>query len=216
MSSPWERIPLDDYENHMKLSTVQQLQKLNEIMKSQIDKYNIETVAILGVAGGNGLEHIDCSKIKVVYGIDINQDYLDVCKEKYKNLDDYLVLKKLDLADIANDLPVADIIIANLFIEYIGIDMFIKQLSKKVPPFVSCVIQKNLDINFVSDSPYTEVFEEISLLHRNIDKNSLVNAMSTIGYSLIIFEEHLLPNMKEFIRLDFTNNKIVVRHSNVV
>jgi len=205
MSNPWEKISLEDYENHMKLSTVQQLQKLNEIMKSQIYQYEIETVAILGVAGGNGLEHIDSTKIKVVYGIDINQNYLDVCKEKYKNLKDCLVLKKLDLSNISNDLPVSDIIIANLFIEYIGIDMFIKQLSKIFPPYVSCVIQENLDINFVSDSPYVKAFDEISVLHRDIEKGSLVKAISTIGYSLIFSEEHLLPNMKKFIRLDFSN-----------
>jgi len=206
MSNPWEKVSLEDYENHMKLSTVQQLQKLNEIMKSQIHKYKIETIALLGIAGGNGLEHIDSSNIKIVYGIDINQNYLDVCKEKYKNLNNCLVLKKLDLSNIANDLPVADIIIANLFIEYIGIDMFVKQLSKNFPPYVSCVIQKNPDINFVSDSPYVEALNEISSLHRDIKKGSLIKAMSTIGYTLIFSDEHLLPNMKKFIRLDFINN----------
>lgn len=204
MSNPWEKVSLEDYENHMKLSTVQQLQKLNEIMKSQIYKYNIKKVAILGVAGGNGLEHIDSSKIKIVYGIDINENYLDTCKEKYKYLKDCLILKKLDLSNLANDLPMTDIIIANLFIEYIGIDIFIQQLSKNFPPYVSCVIQKNSDISFVSDSPYLKAFDEISLLHRDIERDSLIKAMSIIGYSLIFSEEHLLPNMKKFIRLDFT------------
>jgi len=32
---------------------------------------NIKSITILGVAGGNGLEHIDNSKIKIVYGINI-------------------------------------------------------------------------------------------------------------------------------------------------
>lgn len=205
MSNPWEKVPLQDYENHMKSPSVQQLQKLNEIIKSQIYKYKISTIAILGIAGGNGLEFIDNSQIKTVYGIDINQNYLDVCKEKYKNLKDCLVLKKLDLSNLSNDLPKVDIVIANLFIEYIGIDIFIKQLSKNLPQYVSCVIQKNSDDNFVSDSPYLKAFDEISLLHKDIEKTSLVKAMSTIGYSLILSEEYLLPNMKKFIRLDFVN-----------
>lgn len=204
MSNPWEKVPLKDYENHMKLSSVQQLQKLNEIMKSQIYKYKISTIAILGIAGGNGLDLIDNARIKTVYGIDINKNYLDICKEKYKNLKDCLVLKKLDLSNLSNDLPKVDIIIANLFIEYIGIDTFIKQLSKNSPQYVSCVIQKNSDNNFVSDSPYLKAFDEISLLHRDIEKFSLVKAMSIIGYRLIFSEEYLLPNMKKFIRLDFT------------
>lgn len=207
MSNPWERIPLQDYENHMKLPSVQQLQKLNKIMKSQIYKYKISTIAILGIAGGNGLEFIDNSRIKTVYGIDINKSYLDICNEKYKNLKDCLVLKKLDLSNLSNDLPKVDIVIANLFIEYIGIDIFIKQLSKNFPQYVSCVIQKNPDINFVSDSPYIKAFDEISLLHKDIEKASLVKAMNTIGYSLIFSEEYLLPNMKKFIRLDFTDKQ---------
>ena len=203
MINPWEEVSLEDYENHMKLSTVQQLQNLNEIMKSQIYKYNISTVAILGVAGGNGLEHIDTSKIKKVYGIDINQNYLNVCKEKYKRLKDYLVLEKLDLSDISNELPATDIVIANLFIEYIGIDIFAKQLLKNPPKYVSCVIQKNTNNDFVSDSPYIKAFDGISVLHKDIEKDSLVKAMSTIDYGLIFSEEHLLPNLKKFIRLDF-------------
>lgn len=205
MINPWEKVSLEDYENHMKLSTVQQLQKLNEIMRSQIYKYNTSTVAILGIAGGNGLEYIDKSRIKNVYGIDINKDYLDRCKEKYENLKGCLILKKLDLSQISNDLPEVELIIANLFIEYIGIDMFIKQVSKKSPTYVSCVIQKNSNTNFVSESPYSKVFDEVSVIHRDIEKESLIKAMCKIGYNLIFSEEYLLPNMKKFIRLDFIN-----------
>lgn len=205
MNNPWEKVSLEDYENHMKLASVQQLQKLNEIMESQIYKYNISTIAILGIAGGNGLEHIDKSRIKIVYGIDINQNYLEACEEKYKNLEGCLVLKKLDLSNISSDLPKVDIVIADLFIEYIGIDMFTKQISKNLPRYVSCVIQKNPNNNFVSDSPYIKAFDEISSLHKDIEKDCLIKAMSVIGYNLILSEEQLLPNMKKFIRLDFSN-----------
>ena len=70
MKNPWEEIPLSDYENHMKLNSVMQLQAMNEMMKGQLDAYSISSVAILGIAGGNGLEHIQKSKFKRVYGID--------------------------------------------------------------------------------------------------------------------------------------------------
>ena len=33
MKNPWEEIPLADYENHMKLDSVMQLQAMNEMMK---------------------------------------------------------------------------------------------------------------------------------------------------------------------------------------
>ena len=33
MSNPWESISLTDYENHMRLNSVKQLQTMNEMMK---------------------------------------------------------------------------------------------------------------------------------------------------------------------------------------
>ena len=68
--NPWKKIGLSDYENHMSLESVQQLQALNRIMKEQFSNYELlrkktdiheelhGNVMILGVAGGNGLEHI--------------------------------------------------------------------------------------------------------------------------------------------------------------
>ena len=35
MENPWSQIPLSDYEHHMELSPIQQLQTLNAIMKRQ-------------------------------------------------------------------------------------------------------------------------------------------------------------------------------------
>lgn len=40
MKNPWEEIPLDAYENHMKLDSVMQLQAMNEMMKGQFDRRN--------------------------------------------------------------------------------------------------------------------------------------------------------------------------------
>ena len=69
MKNPWEEISLDDYENHMSLDSVYQLQTMNAIMKAQFEDYQAETAMILGIAGGNGLEHIRTEKYKAVYGI---------------------------------------------------------------------------------------------------------------------------------------------------
>lgn len=39
MSNPWEEISLNDYENHMSLDSVKQLQIMNSIMKEQFEDY---------------------------------------------------------------------------------------------------------------------------------------------------------------------------------
>ena len=53
--NPWNEIKLDDYENHMSLDSVNQLQTMNAMMKEQFEAYPVETSMVLGVAGGNGL-----------------------------------------------------------------------------------------------------------------------------------------------------------------
>ena len=40
MSNPWEEIALSDYENHMSLDSVKQLQAMNSIMKKQFGSYS--------------------------------------------------------------------------------------------------------------------------------------------------------------------------------
>ena len=51
MSNPWEEIALSDYENHMSLESVKQLQAMNSIMKKQFGDYPVRTATVLGMIG---------------------------------------------------------------------------------------------------------------------------------------------------------------------
>ena len=59
MSSPWLFLPLEDYEGHIASPGVQPLSVLAELFKRALDYCLPESVAVLGVAGGNGLEQVD-------------------------------------------------------------------------------------------------------------------------------------------------------------
>ena len=76
MKNPWEEISLEDYENHMRLDSVRQLQALDALMKEQFEAYPVRTAMVLGVAGGNGLRHVRPEKYDTVYCVDINGEYL--------------------------------------------------------------------------------------------------------------------------------------------
>ena len=114
MKNPWEEIELDDYENHMKLDSVKQLQTLNSMMKAQFDEYPVTTAMVLGVAGGNGLEHVDCGKYDTVYGVDINENYLEAVAARFAGMTDSGVIKllKVDLVSEPEKLPQAELLIA--------------------------------------------------------------------------------------------------------
>ncbi|MBQ5519250.1 MAG: class I SAM-dependent methyltransferase, partial [Clostridiales bacterium] len=140
MSNPWEEISLSDYENHMSLDSVKQLQAMNSIMKKQFSDYPVKTAMVLGIAGGNGLEHVRSVRLEKVYGVDINEGYLKTVEERYKDLAGILECLCIDLIKEPEKLPSADLVIANLLIEYIGYEAFQNAVKKIGPGYVSCVI----------------------------------------------------------------------------
>lgn len=203
MKNPWEEIPLNDYENHMKLASVMQLQAMNEMMKAQFEAYPVSSVMIFGIAGGNGLEHISKHKFKKVYGIDVNSSYLKEVRIRYPNLEETLECLCLNLIHEADQLPKADLVIANLLIEYIGYECFQKAIQYAAPKYVSCVIQINMEGNWVSDSPYLDVFQGLERVHHQMEERALEKAMDEIDYHTIRRLERELPNGKKLVQMDF-------------
>lgn len=203
MKNPWEEIPLADYENHMKLDSVMQLQAMNEMMKGQFDTYPVSRVMIFGIAGGNGLEHVQKEKFEKVYGVDINSAYLREVVKRYPELDGLLECLRVNLIDETEKLPKADMIIANLLIEYIGYECFQKAVKQVNPKYVSCIIQINMEDNWVSDSPYLHVFDGLEQIHHQMEERALENAMAEIGYHAVRTLEHMLPNGKKLVQTDF-------------
>lgn len=203
MKNPWEKISLTDYENHMKLDSVMQLQAMNGMMKNQFNAYPVSSVAVFGVAGGNGLEYIQKDKFKKVYGIDINSDYLKEVNKRYSELDEVLECLCIDLINETDKLPEADMVIANLLIEYIGYECFQKAIKQVNPKYVSCIIQINIEDNWVSHSPYLHIFDGLEQIHHQMEEQTLEQEMLEIGYHVINTLEHPLPNGKKFIQLDF-------------
>lgn len=203
MTNPWEEIALSDYENHMKLDSVMQLQTMNQMMKGQFDAYPVNSVMILGIAGGNGLEHIDKNKFQKIYGVDINAEYLAAVEERYADLSNLLVCIQLNLMEEADRLPKAELLVANLLIEYIGYDCFQKTIEQVQPQYVSCIIQINENNSWVSDSPYIHVFDALDQVHHQMEENTLIQRVKGSGYRLIARTENPLPNGKKLVQLDF-------------
>ena len=191
MKNPWEEISLDDYENHMSLDSVYQLQTMNAIMKAQFEDYQAETAMILGIAGGNGLEHIRTEKYKAVYGIDINEGYLEKIRERYPMLGNVLRLMCLDLTREAGKLPKAELVIANLLVEYIGYKAFAEAVTQVGAKYVSCVIQINGEAEkWVSESPYLHAFDRLDEIHHQMEETELEGEM----------------NGKKLLRIDFSKS----------
>lgn len=131
-TNPWLNIPLEDYERHMSHHMVGQLTLLNSLTKKYLDEIKPETAVFLGVAGGNGLEHINNSITRRVIGIDINQEYLDTALKRYEHAIPSLQLMNLDITKHAKSICRADFVWAALVLEYTGVNKAIEFCTNNI------------------------------------------------------------------------------------
>ena len=120
MSNPWLSIPLEDYEGHMGSAGVRQLMVLAELFQYALDCCHPASVAVLGVAGGNGLERIDSATTKRIVGVDINQSYLDEVQRRFGTLAG-LELHCLDVAEREFSVAPVALVHAALIFEHVGL-----------------------------------------------------------------------------------------------
>ncbi len=160
-------------------------------------------LTILGVAGGNGLEHIPRDRVEKVYGVDVNAAYLAAAAARHPELAGVLECVRTDLAEEPCRLPEAELLIADLLVEYIGCPCFQRVIRQVRPEYVSCVLQINAEGGWVSDSPYLHAFDALEAVHHDLDGGALETAMLAIGCRVIGRTERELPNGKKFLRMDF-------------
>ncbi len=201
--NPWREVPLDVYESHMKLKSVGQLQALDALYRDRLASYPTKSIAFWGVAGGNGLSHIDPMRYEVVYGVDINEEYLSACRDRYPALAGKLTLLTADLSQ-PTELPYAELVFADLLIEYIGIPAFIARVEALKPRILCCTIQRNLAQSFVSPSPFANALSAVGSLHADVEEDALTRSLSDIGYHLLYRSKVPLVNGKQIVRLDYT------------
>jgi hypothetical protein len=118
--NPWLALPLEDYEGHMGSASVDQLTPLADLFGEALARLRPRSVAVLGVAGGNGLEHVDSTLTTRVVGIDLNAGYLAATKARFPDLRG-LELHCADLEQATLNLEPVALVHAALFFEHAGI-----------------------------------------------------------------------------------------------
>jgi hypothetical protein len=119
MLSPWLAVPLADYEGHMSAPEVGQYSVLSTMFAGALAVCRPASVAVVGIAGGNGLEHIDSDVTRRVVGIDINAQYLDEVSQRFSALPGL----ELHCADMNGAMPAVepvDLVHAALIFEHAG------------------------------------------------------------------------------------------------
>jgi hypothetical protein len=203
-TNAWNSIPLEDYERHMQHETVAQAQLLNHLTRVYLEKYNPESLVFLGISGGNGLEHINTEHTKSVYGIDINNSYLQETQKRFGDKIRQLTLVNLDISASNNFYIQADFIWAALIFEYIDIEkgfQFIVANSGDSTKLI-VTVQSNNGNQSVSQTS-VESIKAVKDIFRIVDKNELESTALRYQFKLIAEEENVLPNGKSFFTYEF-------------
>jgi len=115
----WLDVPLDDYEGHMRAAGVGQLDVLRDLFAEALATCRPASVAILGIAGGNGLDAVDPASTTRVVGVDINPEYLEAARRRFASMSG-LDLCCLDLANQRIELEPVELVHAALIFEHAG------------------------------------------------------------------------------------------------
>ena len=133
MSNPWLNVPLTEYEQHMSSAEVQQLGALSDLFAEALEHCRPPSIAVLGIAGGNGLDHIDRAVTTRVVGLDLNPLYLAAVKKRYAHLLG-LELHCVDLSERHLKLKPVQLVHAALVFEHAGVDPCLDNAISLIAP----------------------------------------------------------------------------------
>ena len=102
MENPWLSIPLAEYEGHMALPEIGQAEVLAAELEFVVRQYSPKSVAVIGCAGGNGLDRLVESGVERIVGIDINPAYVETVRRRFGSRIPGL---ELHVADVQSMLP---------------------------------------------------------------------------------------------------------------
>ena len=183
--NPWQEIPLADYEAHMNAEAVKQASVLSKLFEEALTLRNPVSVAVLGVAGGNGLERIDGRQTRRVLGVDLNPHYLAAVRERYANMAG-LELHAIDLAEETIQLPPVELVHAALIFEHAGMGQCLENALALITPegALSVVLQRpgteSQDVGGSGVASITKLAAHFSL----IDPNALTRTLADRGLRL--------------------------------
>ena len=121
---------------------VDQLVPLADLFGEALARLRPRSVAVLGIAGGNGLQHVDGTITSRVVGIDVNPGYLTATRRRFPELRG-LELVCADLARDTIDVEPVALVHAALVFEHAGITRCLDNALSLVAPggHLSVVLQ---------------------------------------------------------------------------
>lgn len=199
MVNPWLNIPATDYEGHMGSPNVGQLSFLANIFKEALEHHDCHTVALLGCATGNGLEHVKGEFTHRVTAVDMHPEYLGILRQRYGNKVPGLEVVQDDLESCELDKQAYSLIFAGLIFEYLEPLVLLQKIAKwlQVDGILVSVLQLPAEGASVSETPYTSL-KSLSSIMSLIDPTQFKPIAADIGLMAIEEKSITLETGKSF------------------
>jgi cyclopropane fatty-acyl-phospholipid synthase-like methyltransferase len=200
MRSPWLNIPLHDYEGHMSLPSIGQAKMLADHFELLIKRNSPASVAIIGCAGGNGLDRIAPGQVERVVAVDINPNYVEEARTRYASRLGCLEVICGDVQAESLHFEPVDLIYAALIFEYVDISSTFATLRRhcRSGGTLATLLQlPHANQNGVTPSPY-ESLQALAPILRLRTPAELQQFAAAAGFPTPESETIALPSGKEF------------------
>ena len=182
----------------MSSPSVAQLKALADLFEEALRYCRPESVAVLGVAGGNGLDRIDLRVTKRIVGIDIHSTYLEAVRSRYPQLP--LTLHCIDLEQRKVNEEAVGLVHAALIFEHAGTGQCLRSAASLVAPDGHLAVVLQLPSPTQTDVSPTQFQTMRSLAghFRLVDQAKLQETLESVGFRLRHQTRCDLPTGKAF------------------
>lgn len=205
MTNPWLNIPLNDYESHMSSPGIGQAQMIADQLDRALERWAPASSAVIGCAGGNGLDKFAGRTVERVVAVDINPDYIEQTRARFAQRLPGLELICADVQSESLIYEPVDFTYAALLFEYVGMLPTLKTLKRNSRPnaALTTVLQlPHSTIRDVSPSPYKSLAGLASAMTL-VTPETLRQAAADFGFAATDSTIIQLSSGKSFCVLNF-------------
>ena len=194
-TNPWNKVSLADYEGHMATPAVGQATMLAQEFRHAIERTRPKSLALIGCAGGNGLEELSNHALERVVCVDVNPNYLETLKTRYTEKIRNLECCCCELEQYRSLKPV-DLVFGGLVFEYTRLDEALDSVSRLLNKGGSlyALVQMPADgIATVTPSPYAKKLDAVVDAFKYVPPRTLID---------LAVKRNLIETEQKVIRLE--------------
>jgi len=207
--NPWTQIALPDYEGHMALPSIGQAAMLADEFHKAVAARQPKSVALLGCAGGNGLDALYGSRVDRIVCVDINSTYLATLQQRHQAELPGLECHACQMETFRSPRPV-ELVFGGLIFEYTRLEEALESVALLLThggDFYALLQLPVTGLATVSPSPYAPALTGVAAFFRHVDTHTMIGLAEAKQLQLVEDRLIRLASGKSFALLRFRRGR---------